>query len=738
MNDFSSTVLEVRKDLAEIRVATLRLIALAFMLLVYALTGLVILYSAGFSTDILILLVCCLGLATGWYASTRSMRWATALVTAALLLGCLWLTWRLPLLAPYLSVTCIIILGALLPPSAMLGVSALLGASFWVLGEPQVFYEGMLDLRLVATGAIALAAFGSWLASRNLYIGLTWALEGYSEARFQRERARDRQGKLSAALKALNEAADRLQRLNYELSKARDTADQMRSLQEQLMANVSHELRTPLALISGFSEMVYMSPESYGVPLPAAYMPDIREIYRNSQHLLGLIDDVLNLSQSRAGKMRLSRELVDPSTVIEQAAATMRPLIEGRGLRLRLALDPDLPPIYLDQTRISQVLINLMNNARRFTDSGEITVSAGLQKDSIRVSVQDTGVGIPASDQDKLFQAFHQIKTPSRSAEGTGLGLAICREFVELHGGTIWVDSRGVPGEGATFHFTLPCDDRSNRPRPVLRRTQATWQARDRSWRERPEILLFSQDAGAERLLQTRLMHYTLVSVSSSEELTSALMTHIPLALLVDSSSFKQEVDMGEIRALAAGIDAPMVVCSLGRSERMARHLGVQGYLTKPVSRADMLKRLETLGQGLRSILVVDDDPRYVRLVSRILRSADQPYDVLRSYSSVEALNTLRTESVDAILLDIMMPDMDGLSLLKTLEADASLAQIPVIIITSMAYDLDAFLLERGGISIEHERDLTDEETALYLEAILQAATSAVPSRAQQAEPNYE
>lgn len=729
MNSEVGSHLEVRKDLVEIRVATLRMIALSFMLLLYSLTGLTIVYSTDFSFDILILIACCAGLAAGWCLSSRSIGWATTAVTVSLLVANMSLTWRFSSQAPFFSITLVIILGALLSPAQMLLTSALLCLGFWILVPPQSVYD-LMSLRLVATAAIGLAAFGSWLASRNLYLSLTWALEGYSEARLQRESARDRQGKLSAALKALNEAADRLQKLNYELNEARDTADQMRSLQEQFMANVSHELRTPLALISGFSEMVYLSPESYGAPLPSAYMPDIREIYRNSQHLLGLIDDVLNLSQSKAGKMRLSRELFSLQTVIEEAVATMRPLIEGRGLSLFTNLDPGLPEIYLDRTRISQVLINLLNNARRFTEHGHITVDAKLMESSVLVSVHDTGIGIPPADQDRLFQAFHQVRMPASSSEGTGLGLTISREFIELHAGVIWVESSGVPGEGATFRFTLPLDGQPNYPRPVLRRTGATGHSSSQYPHERPEILLLSQDASAERLLKERLTEYSILSVSNSDELAGALGNHVPIAVLVDSSPFQQELEMGQIRACASGIEAPVIFCPIGRSERVARHLGVQGYLTKPVSRADMLRRLESLGEGIRRILIVDDDPRYVRLVSRILSSADTPYEVLRSYSSIEAFDTLRTERVDAILLDIMMPDMDGLSLLRALEGDERLARIPIIIITSMAYDLDSSLLDRGGLSIEHRRGLTDEEAALYLEAILQAIARSVPQMA--------
>jgi len=222
---------------------------------------------------------------------------------------------------------------------------------------------------------------------------------------------------------------------------------------------VSHELRGPLNLILGFSRLMALSPERYGEPLPGAYRADVATIYRNSRHLSDLIDDILDLSQIEAERLPLAKERVDlEEEVVKEAAEFVHPLAERKGLTLTLRLAGTLPAVMVDRVRLRQVVLNLLTNAVRFSEKGEITLRTERQRERVLVSVQDSGPGIDADQLPRLFQEFSQAQPAERrEVRGSGLGLAISKQLVELHGGEIWVQStRGV---GSTFSFTVPLSE---------------------------------------------------------------------------------------------------------------------------------------------------------------------------------------------------------------------------------------------------------------------------------------
>jgi len=257
---------------------------------------------------------------------------------------------------------------------------------------------------VLVVGAVGIL---SSLAVRSVYLALYWAWDRAMAAQQNEEALRDRQGQLGRALKALDEAYQRLERMNYDIAAARKVAEDARIVKQQFMANVSHELRTPLNVITAFSEMMYLSPRSYGgVSLPAVYRGDVREIYRSGKHLLQLIDDVLDLSQIEARQMTIRPELATLDDVIGEALDIMRRLVQDKGLDLHAELPANLPLVMIDRARVRQVMVNLLNNALRFTERGKITVRVVPEDEWMHVTVADTGIGIPAAEHEKAFEAF--------------------------------------------------------------------------------------------------------------------------------------------------------------------------------------------------------------------------------------------------------------------------------------------------------------------------------------------
>ena len=366
------------------------------------------------------------------------------------------------------------------------------------------FAMGRLGLPYHSTGVIfpvvvsAAATLACWLSSRNVHIALNWAWEGYEQARCNEELARAHQGELRRALKALDEATYRIERTNLTLRLTRDQAEEARRLKQQFAQTISHELRTPLNVIVGFIELMIESREYYGRRLPSAYARDLMIVHRNARHLQNLVNDVLDLARVDAAQLGLLPEDVAPAGLVDEAVNTVRSLADVHGLQVAVRVEPNLPQIQVDPTRIRQVLFNLLSNAVRFTDHGLITVSARQQGEEVVFAVADTGVGIPAEDMSRIFEEFQQVEGGTRRPHGgAGLGLAISKRFVELHGGRIWAESE--VGRGSTVSFSLPLAPREPgeaawQPiRPGRRRCQqpagaentSSWRSRAARWRPR-------------------------------------------------------------------------------------------------------------------------------------------------------------------------------------------------------------------------------------------------------------
>lgn len=600
------------------------------------------------------------------------------------------------------------------------GVACLLigGVQVGAWGWPSASHDVLLPMATI--GGVATA---SWLSARNLYIALDWVWSSYGRAQQNEQIARQGQAELRRALKALDEATYRLERANYMLTAARDQAEEGRRLKQQFAQTISHELRTPLNLIVGFTELMAESPEYYGGELSPAYQHDLGVIHRNACHLQKLVSDVLDLARIETALMGLVLEEVDPAVLVSEAINTARSLVEARGLDLRTEIGPNLPRLRLDPTRIRQVLFNLLNNAARFTEEGHITVRAQSDGEQVIFAVADTGVGITAEDIPRIFQEFEQVDAGSRRRhEGAGLGLAISRRFVELHGGRMWAESQ--VGEGSTFYFGLP----------VSHVGSATSLGRHVQHGARSEVapphgerilLAVTRSPSAATLLARYLRGCRTIVVQDLEQAADAAARSLPQGIVIDTTSLELDTtDLPELARTWGLPRVPFMACPLPGEEHIRQHLAVQGYLVKPVSRDTLWDMLRPFGDEVDRVLVVDDDPDFVQMLGRMLSSPLRRYHVISAYTGQEALQIISLRRPDLVLLDLTLPDMDGLDVIERVRRNPLRSRLPIVVVSAQE-EIDTLETLPGMVHIAKAQGFLAGEMVQWIQHMLE--TSILP-----------
>lgn len=557
---------------------------------------------------------------------------------------------------------------------------------------------------------ILLAALTSWLSARRLFIALAWALRMTSEAQRSAEEARKHRAEVQRVLNSLDDAYTRLERTNEALALAQEAAARAYRFKTEFVANVSHELRTPLNLIVGFSEMMATAPESYGgTPLPSAYRGDVMAIYRNARHLSDLIDDVLDLSRIEAGRMPLIREEVDLAEIVREAADMVRGLAEARGLRLEVDTPDGLPKLRLDRTRIRQVLLNLLTNATRFTEEGWIRAQIRVRGQEISVTVEDSGRGIAPDRIGGAFEAFGQLED-GQAREGSGLGLAVSKRFIELHGGRMWIESEVGRGTRVGFAFPLPEGEKEV---PLSRLVDSSLPAGRRG---QPLVLVLHDDPRAVSLLRRYVEGYQFVAAETVSEARRILERVLPAAVIVDTAWAGQQSVMSQELRLPP--TTPLLTCPLPSMRRLGVLLGAADYLPKPVTQEDLRQALSRLPRTPRTVLVVDDNPHVVRLFSRMLKASDASLRVLEAFSGKEGLEIARSERPDVVLLDLVMPEVDGYAFLAEVANDATLADLQSIIVSVRSIEQESAPI-RGEVHVERQADFSFTEIMQLLRAVL-------------------
>ncbi|WP_270887780.1 response regulator [Pedococcus sp. 5OH_020] len=449
----------------------------------------------------------------------------------------------------------------------------------------------------------------------------------------------------------------------------------------EFLASMSHELRTPLNAVIGFSEVLL---ERMFGDLNERQADYLQDILGAGRHLLALLNDILDLSKVEAGRMELELRTFDAAEALASTLALVRERASQHGIALSLDAPAELGAVWADPLRFKQIVLNLLSNAVKFTpDDGSVRVTARREEDSLVVTVEDTGVGIPASDQARIFDSFQQAGRNAASAEGTGLGLTLTRRIVELHGGTMWLDSE--PGRGSIFGFSIPLH-----AEPVPEAGPAQWElvAPD----ERPLVVVIDDDESSAELVSVHITAAGLhaVPVRTGEQGLAAVRSLHPAAVILDIRLPGMDgwAVLSALKADPETAELPVVVVSVLPEQGHGFALGASDYLVKPVRRDDLLAALRRVvvdrpepEAGARRILVIDDDPTALELVRATLEPLG--WDVRTCGEGTEAQAIVRAERPAVILVDLLMPDPDGFRVIDQVHADPATRGTPIVVLTA-------------------------------------------------------
>ncbi|MHB1561982.1 MAG: response regulator [Isosphaeraceae bacterium] len=482
----------------------------------------------------------------------------------------------------------------------------------------------------------------------------------------------------------IRDISDRL-RYEAELHQAKDSAEAASRAKSTFLANTSHELRTPLNAIIGYSEMLLEDLDESG---ETGIAPDLKKILSAGKNLLGLINDVLDLSKIEAGKMDLYLETFRVADMVAGAVDTIRPLVESNGNTLEVACADDLGTMRTDQSKARQALLNLLSNACKFTTGGTIRLevtrqSAGSDGQGLIVFlVRDTGIGMSLDQIARLFQPFSQADaSTTRKYGGTGLGLTITRRFCQMMGGDVEVDSEW--GRGTTFTITLP--DRVAPARELVRPVEDLPGLPSASASASAGMVLVIDDDPNVRDLVRRAVEkegFCVSYASSGAEGLELARTLRPDLITLDVMMPRMDgwSVLGALKADPELAEIPVVMVTIVDDRNLAFSLGAADYLTKPIDRrrlAEVLNRHRPAGIAL----VVDDDEDCRHLVRHVLESVG--WTVVEANDGRQGLKQVQSRNPDLIVLDLMMPELDGFHFAEELGRDESRRSIPILVVTA-------------------------------------------------------
>ncbi len=554
---------------------------------------------------------------------------------------------------------------------------------------------------------LALAVIIAWLTIRALYTALDWLSKTQRRAEQLLDVTRSQQAELRSTVKSLQITNELRLQAERELLIANKQARESQRMKEQFAANISHEFRTPLSIILGFSEVMYLSPEVYGgLAWPPKLYRDVSQIYRNSRHLMSMIDDILDLSHFEMTGFTLNKQPTELEPLLQEALGMVGDLFRNEAVTLRAEIEPELPLLELDRTRIRQVFLNLLNNACRFTEKGTVCLRAFRQEDEVRIQVIDTGPGIPEEQRARIFTEFYQVDySLSRKHGGAGLGLAICHRFVQAHDGRIWVDS--VLGEGSTFTIALAVDE----PPPGGR----LYRTRDLEVRPSGKlapVLVIDPDPSVISMVQRHLADYEVVPLSDGLDLEAQVAAHHPVAVVWNVTPGQKP----PVPALS--LPVPIITCSLPSRTWMADAFGALACLNKPINFDLLNKTIDSVG-GVENLLVVDDNSGICQLVERGLATRTDGLTVRVAYDGESGLNAMRQQPPDLLLLDLIMPGLSGRQVFDMMQQEEALAQIPVVLLTATDFISEQFTQQSSQLTVHRSQMLQPLELLHCIQPVL-------------------
>ena len=600
--------------------------------------------------------------------------------------------------AAWLSLPPLVVLLAIAAPFAATAIGLRAAAAAAVASSAVLALLPTVAVQAVDASVSGVTAALVWaltglmvLAYRPVYLHVRWISGFLERAQQSVDDARERKADLEQSTVDLANANRQLALANERVVALRHIAEDAEKAKTAFVSKVSHEFRTPLNMIIGLVDLMAEHPEIYAFE-PSPKMEEAMEVVlRNCRHLAALVDDVLDLTRVEAGRLTLHREHVDLVRVVQEAVDAVRPLTDSKSLVLRLDAPAGLPTVYCDETRIRQVVLNLVSNAARFTDQGSITIAVRSVDGRIKIAVSDTGPGVPQQEVERIFEPFYQGSGLAvRGRGGSGLGLSISHQFVRLHGGRMWVES--IVGSGSTFFFELPVA-----PLAAATARPGHWIREDWVWREgsfrtdggsrppaplRPRLVVHDQTGALYSEMARYRDEIDLVPAASVAEAVAQAEHHASAAIMINTPT---PAPLPHLVAQVAreSPSTPVVGSSIPAVTEAALAAGASGYLVKPVARLDLEGILSSTGRQARRVLVVDDDPEAAELFHQMLRATDPALEIEEAFGGQEAIDQLLVKPFDLVLLDIAMPDLNGWQVLDRMRELGFLTSTQVHFITA-------------------------------------------------------
>jgi CheY-like chemotaxis protein/two-component sensor histidine kinase len=475
---------------------------------------------------------------------------------------------------------------------------------------------------------------------------------------------------------------------------------------------MSHEFRTPVNSIVALTKLVL---NRKGSGMDEDERQQVSFIKKAADGLLELVNDLLDLAKVEAGKVVIHPVEFQLADLFSALRGMLRPLLVNPGLNLIFEDTASIPPLMTDEGKVSQILRNFISNALKFTESGEVRVSAKMDSEGLLIAVSDTGIGIAPEHHERIFQEFSQIDSPIQlRSKGTGLGLPLSKKLIELLGGRVWMKS--VPGEGSTFYALIP-------PvyRPAIPSIEPSW---DLNPRLTPVLLV--EDSFEIRFLYEKYLKnssYQLLTASTLSEARHALRHFRPAAVILDIMLQGEDTwtFLAEIKNQESTKNIPVVVQTVVEDEQKAVALRADAFLEKPLDREVLLKELTRLVGARDRVLVVDDDELSRYLIRQVLR--DFPCSIIEATDGYEALRLSRQQKPGLITLDLSMPGLSGFDLLQEFKADPSTKTIPVVVITSRRLsDSEREYLASRADGVLSKSELGDPPARSFLAQMLKAS----------------
>ena len=527
-----------------------------------------------------------------------------------------------------------------------------------------------------------------------LFLVIIFYTTFYWIKKFKKQKEFNEKLRLSAQRRD-KEARLTLEQKNKDLLDSQKEAEAANEAKSTFLANMSHELRTPLNAIIGYSEMLIEDAEDENED----FIPDLEKINSSGKHLLGLINEILDLSKVESGKMELFIEEFELEKILNEVVSTIKPLVDKNDNSLNLKIQTKTKYISADVTKIRQILLNLLSNATKFTKEGEINilVNDNAQNSSmLDFNIADSGIGMTQEQVDKVFQPFTQAdEKTTRKFGGTGLGLTITKMFAEMMGGDISLTSK--EGKGTTFTATIPLkvvDQKKKAEAELI--TQTTGKDSDY------KVLVIDDDDNAQDMMKKFLQKQSvsILQANNGEDGLKLAAEHLPDVITLDV--MMPEMDGWEVLAALQANDItkniPVIMLTMADEPDIGYSLGATDYLTKPVN-WDELSNILTrhkIESDSQTILIVEDDETTRGMLTKSLETND--FKVRAAVNGKEALEKVNDSKPGLILLDLMMPEMDGFEFAEKLRENKDWLDIPVVVITAKDLTKDDHKRLKGNV----------------------------------------